>query len=347
MAQDPARTRAGYVRPPAVVAGRTVALVSPADPAAYLFPARIDEAERHLAARGLRLRRMPRSAAYRPDRPYLAGSDRDRARDIEEAFADPDVALVWASIGGMNANRVLDRLDFTALARHPKALLGYSDMTVLLNAVAQTCRLVVFHGPHMAVEWGGAHLDPFTDAALWRVLSAPSPAGALPAAPQTRLEPWPPGPARPIGAGPWLGNGRGVARGPLVGGNLQTLIRLAGTSHWPTFDGRVLFWEDVGVSEHGLDGMLTHLRTLGVFERVRAVVVGKVVTPAEDGWMPPERVIALVEDVAGVDLPIVAGVDLGHTDPMLTLPIGVEAEVDAGAAAVTLTEAAVTPAGEA
>lgn len=340
------RTLSGFVRPPALGPGSTVALVSPSDPAAHLFPERIERAARTLAQRGIRLRRTAASMAIRPDRPYLAGADEVRARDLRAAFADPEVDAVWASIGGMNSNRLLDRLDFEAIAARPKILLGYSDLTCLLNAVHAASGLVTYHGPNLAVEWGGEAPDPFTAAALWRVVGETGAAGPLRAPAACRLEAWPPGPARPVAAPAWRGNGRGAAEGALVGGNLQTLLRLAGTPWWPSFEGRVLFWEDVGLPEHALDALLTQLRLLGVFEAAAAVVIGRVVAPDECSLYPPERLIALTEDVAGRTLPIVSGVDLGHTDPMLTLPIGVVARVDADAASVSLLEAAVGPRAE-
>jgi muramoyltetrapeptide carboxypeptidase LdcA involved in peptidoglycan recycling len=337
----PSRTRAGFLRPRALGPGSTVALVSPSDPAAHLFPERVERASLALRRVGMHLRVSEACRAILDGRPYLAGSDEVRARDLQEAFADPAVDAVWASIGGMNSNRLLDRLDFGAIARQPKVLLGYSDLTCLLNAVHTTAGLVTFHGPNLVVEWGGAAPDPFTAAALWRVVGRDEAAGALATADRCRLEPWPPGAPVPVPATTVRGNVAGVAEGSLVGGNLQTLIRLAGTPWWPSFEGRVLFWEDVGLPEHALDALLTHLRLLGVFEAAAAVVVGKVVAPDERSLYPPERMIALTEEAAGRRLPIVAGFDIGHTDPMLTLPLGVWARVDSGDASVRLLEGAV------
>lgn len=337
----PSRTLAGFTRPRALGPGSTIALVSPSDPAAHLFPDRVERAAQTLRRAGMRLRVSEASLAIRADRPYLAGSDDVRARDLQEAFADPEVDAVWSSIGGMNANRILDRLDFAVIARRPKVLLGYSDLTCVLNAVNAAAGLVTFHGPNLTVEWGGRAPDPFTASSLWRTVGRPLAAGPLPRSERCRLEPWPPGDAVPVPAPPWQGNGAGVGEGALVGGNLQTLLRLAGTPWWPSFDGRVLFWEDVGLPEHALDALLTQLRVLGVFEAAAAVVIGKVVAPDERTVYAPERLIALTEDAAGRRLPIVAGLDMGHTDPMLTLPLGVRARVDAEAVAVDLLEAAV------
>ncbi len=333
-------TRAGFVRPPALSPGSTVALVSPSDPAAHLFPERVGRAARNLARAGLRLRTTAVGTAIRPDRPYLAGSDAERARDLQAAFEDPEVDAVWCAIGGMNSNRLLDRLDFDAIAKRPKALIGYSDATCLLNALNAAAGLVALHGPNLVVEWGGAAPDPFTEAAFWRVAQGAAAPGVLPEASSCRLEPWPPGPAVHVARERARGNGAGVAEGALVGGNLQTLLRLSGTPWWPSFEGRVLFWEDVGLPEHALDALLTQLRLLGVFEAVTAVVIGRVVAPDERSIFSPERMAVLTEDAAGRRLPVVSGVDMGHTDPMLTLPIGVWARVDAEAATVALLEPA-------
>lgn len=287
---------------------------------------------------------MPRAGRILQGRPYLAGSDDDRARDLMDAFRDPDVDAVWAAIGGLNSNRILDRLDFGTIARHPKPLIGYSDVTVLLNAVTKAAGLVTFHGPNLVVEWGSeAGPDPYTEHAFWQILSADGTRVPIEFAPSgtTRLEPWPPGDAVHLGRRPWTSNGQGVGEGRILGGNLRSLLRLAGTPWWPDFDGAVLLWEEVGLTDHALDAMLVQLRTLGVLERISAVVIGKVVDRAETDLMDPTLLAGLVTEIAGRSLPVVAHVDLGHTDPMLTFPLGVRLRVDSDRARLTLLEPAV------
>jgi muramoyltetrapeptide carboxypeptidase len=285
---------------------------------------------------------MARALRIHPERSYLAGTDDERARDLMDAFLDPEVDAVWAGIGGLNSNRILDRLDYAEIARHPKPLIGYSDITVLLNSVAFASRLVTFHGPNLVVEWGQAGgPDPFTERAFWQILSGVKAPIPLPMSRTTRLEPWPPGPATHLGMRSWVASRNGIAEGRLVGGNLRSFLRLAGTPWWPDLAGAVLFWEEVGLSEHSVDAMLVQLRTLGAFEQIGAMVIGKVVDEDEQDLMDPSALIDLVADVAGRVLPIVANVDAGHTDPMLTLPIGSTLRVDSERAELTLTEPAV------
>lgn len=277
-----------------------------------------------------------------PGHPYLAGQDADRARDLMEAFLDPDVDAVWAAIGGLNSNRILDRLDFDAIGRHPKPLIGYSDITVLLNAVTAATGLVTFHGPNLVVEWGHeGGPDRYTEQALWQVLSGVQAPIPLHPPETTRLESWPPGHPVHLGLRPWVSNHQGVADGRVLGGNLRSLLRLAGTPWWPDFEGAVLVWEEVGLPDHAIDAMLVQLRTLGVWDQISAVVIGKVVDAPETDLVDPGFLMALVSEIAGRSLPIVAHVDLGHTDPMLTFPIGGRVRVDSERTCLTVLEPAV------
>lgn len=332
------------IRPRFLGPGSKVALVSPSDPAAGLFPERVRAAQRTLAGRGIELRVMPRAAQIHPHHLYLAGRDEDRAKDLMEAYLDPEVDAIWAAIGGLNSNRVLDCLDFEAISRCPKPLIGYSDVTVLLNAVTAASGLVTFHGPNLLVEWGSdGGPDPYTERAFWQVLSEEGTRApiALAGAATTRLEPWPPGEPSHLGRRPWVSNGQGIGEGRIVGGNLRSLLRLAGTPWWPDFDGAVLLWEEVGLTDHALDAMLVQLRTLGALDRVAAVVIGKVVDSSETELMDPGFLMDLVTEIARRPLPIVAHVDLGHTDPMLTFPLGVRLRVDSDQACLILLEPAV------
>lgn len=331
------------ILPKRLKAGARIALISPSDPAAGLFPDRVDRAATLFAQWGYSLVPMRHARLVHPRLPYLAGTDDDRAEDIMQAFDDPGIDAIWASIGGLNSNRILDRLDYDRIRRHPKILVGYSDCTALLNAISAETGVVTFHGPNALVELAANDgVMDYTKKACLAVLTDPAPPGRLEQPAETWLIDWPEvTPRTRVPATPWRGNGKGRASGPLVGGNLQTLVKLAGSPHWPDFTGKILFIEDVGVPLHHLDGHLTQLRGLGVLDAVAGLVVGRINANGAE-TLPAEDVLTMLEDVLdGRDVPVLVDVDLGHTDPMLTLPIGGMAELDATEPSLALTEGAV------
>jgi muramoyltetrapeptide carboxypeptidase len=184
--------------------------------------------------------------------------------------------------GGSGANTVLPLLDWAAIARRPKVLMGYSGTTALLNGVTARTGLVTFHGP-MVLDGFAEYpeLLPYTREQLWRVVGTAAPAGALRPPPawtdayprDDRARALRPNPGRR-----WLRPGRGV--GPLVGGTLGTLLSLAGTPYWPPVRGAVLFVEEVAMPPlpplPAIDQALAQLRLLGALDEIAGLVVGKV-----------------------------------------------------------------------
>lgn len=323
--------------------GARIALVSPSDPAAGLYPDRLRRAITVFSEWGYSLVPMAHARAVHPQLGYLAGTDEERAEDLMQAFDDPQIDGIWASIGGLNSNRILDRLDYDRIRQHPKVFVGYSDCTALLNAITAETGLVTFHGPNALVELAvaGDVMD-YTKTACLALLTEPTPRGRLTPPPESWLIDWPAvAPGTRISATPWRGNQKGAASGPLVGGNLQTLMKLAGSRYWPDFRGSILVVEDVGVPLHHLDGHLTALRGLGVLDAVAGLVIGRINANGQE-TLPADDVLTMVADVLDHrDLPVLVDVDFGHTDPMLTLPIGGMAAIDATEPSLALMEGVV------
>ncbi|HJS47042.1 MAG TPA: LD-carboxypeptidase [Gemmatimonadales bacterium] len=261
---------------------------------------------------------------------YLAGSDADRAADLNAALADPGLDAVWCLRGGFGVTRILPRVDLAAAARHPKVVLGYSDITALLVPLHAATGLVTFHGPIARAELG-----PFARWHLDRVTASVGPAGRL-----GRLAPPSDVLVSPTNRIVTLRGGR--AEGPLIGGNLSLLQCLVGTPWLPDLSGALLFLEDVGEDLYRVDRMLAHLRTVGALQRVAGVVVGRFTEMdrgGDDGALGLDEVLATYLEPLGV--PVACGFPIGHIDEQWTLPIGVRARLDADAGEVELLEGAV------
>jgi muramoyltetrapeptide carboxypeptidase len=314
------------VRPPRLGRGSRVALVAPAGP----LLERDDLTRAATLCRALDYEPvMGANAARRHG--YLAGSDPERLGDLNSALADPAIDAIWCIRGGYGTTRIVDQLDFGALARRPKALIGFSDITAILNAVTRRSGLVTFHGPVARAE-----MPAFTRWHFERVVSCAEPAGRL-----GRL-PAPPDVLVPKENRLVTIHG-GVAEGPLAGGNLTLLQCLIGTPYFPDLEGAILFLEDVGEDLYRVDRMLAHLRAVGALGRLAGVMVGRFTDlerHMKDGAMGFDEVLETY--LLPLGIPAAHGFPVGHIEAQWTLPLGVRARLDADAGEVELLESAVS-----
>ena len=304
-------------RPRPLQPGELIALVGPSGPAPR---EKLEAGIAYLEGRGYRVR--PGRHLFERHH-YLAGSDAQRAADLRQAFADPGVRAIFCARGGYGTGRLLDRLDYEAIAADPKIVLGFSDTTGLYLALQAHCGLVCFTGGLVSMDLADER-DPFTEEWLWRALTHTEPLGALPLGGELKV----------------LRPGRAV--GPLRGGCLSLLCSLMGTSYVPDLAGAILLLEDVDEYPYRLDRMLNHLRLAGVLERLSGLVLGQFkdcFTPEEMVRSPDleEMVLELTE---GLDLPVVTGVPYGHFRRRLVLPLGVEAVLDTALPELRLTQSA-------
>ncbi len=313
-------------RPPKLAPGSRVALVAPAGP---LLEAddltRAGELCRALGYEPV----MGNHADHRYG--YLAGTDEERVHDLNAALRHPDIDAIWCIRGGYGTTRILNRIDFEALKQRPRALIGFSDITAILNAAVGCAGVVAFHGPVAR-----AAMPAFSRWHFERVLTCAEPAGRL-----GRL-PSPPDVLIPTEDRIVTLSG-GVAEGPLVGGNLTLLQCLIGTPFFPKLDGAILFLEDIGEELYRVDRMLAHLRLIGALDRLSGIVVGRF-TELErqipDGALGLGEVLETYFGPLGI--PVGYGFPIGHIDAQWTLPLGVRARFDADAGELELLEAAVS-----
>jgi muramoyltetrapeptide carboxypeptidase len=311
---------------PRLRAGDRVALVAPAGFYADQFDFQlVTEA---VTAMGL----VPVPGAHWQDRfGYLAGTDRDRAADINAAFADASIRGVLAVRGGWGSARVLPHLDWKTIQANPKLLVGFSDITALHLAIQARAGFPTIHGPTAGGSWTRYSHAAFRDLAF---------DGKLPTyrnlpGDQDRLVQRE-GRTRTIRPG--------KAAGRLLGGNLTVLTHLVGTPWLPDFSGAILFLEDTDEAPYRIDRMLTQLGQAGILRRVAGVVFGQCTNckPSDGSTSLFTLAEVLRQHLEPLGVPVYSGAMFGHVDDQFSLPVGCRAEIDADAGTIRLLESPVS-----
>lgn len=309
-------------RPPRLRPGDTVAVVSPAS--TLSSEDGLDRAEHWIRGMGLVPKFGPNAGGQFG---YLAGTDAQRAADLNAAYADPEVKAVFAVRGGWGGARILPLLDWAAIRANPKLLIGFSDITSLHLAFAARAGYATIHGGNATSSWRKVSWE-----SLWRLAFAadtPTLGGAAIEAETGRA-------ARTVTGG--------RASGRLLGGNLTILSTLMGTGWLPDFRGAVLFLEDVNEAEYRVDRMFQQLKLAGVLDGLAGIVFGQCTqcaTTAPDyaGFTLDQLIDHYVTPLG---IPAVTGFDSGHVSNQLSLPSGARVELDAEARTLRVLEAIVS-----
>ena len=257
---------------------------------------------------------------------YFAGTDADRASDLNTLFRDPDIKMIFAR-GGWGSARVLPLLDYDAIGRNPKVLLGYSDATALLTGIHAKTGLVTFHGP--------SPLNNFSAEYFRRVV--------MNGKQVTMVNP------KDITEETLVQTENriqtikgGKANGRILGGNLTVLTAIMGSAYLPDWNDSILFLEDIGEAVYRVDRILTELSLAGVLSKIKGFVFGRC-TECESGTnygsLTLEQVLA--EHIEPLGIPAFSGSMIGHIEQQFTVPIGIDVEIDAGAGSIRMLEAAV------
>jgi muramoyltetrapeptide carboxypeptidase len=245
---------------------------------------------------------------------YLAGSDRQRADLLNRLFADPGIDGIMCARGGYGAMRILPLLDADRIAHNPKVFVGFSDITVLLGFLVQRCRMVAFHGPTVTTL---GNADPSTRDRLLSALSESAVLSLSTASNQVIQS--------------------GSATGRFFCGNLTLFCHLTGTPYQPDFSGGILLIEDQGEAPYRIDRMLTQMLLAGCFDGLAGLALGTFTNCGS-----AEAVHRIVADrLGGLNLPILAGFDVGHATVNMTLPVGLPVQLDTHSGTLTFTGPAV------
>ena len=293
---------------PPIRDGARVALIAPAGP--LRLPADLDRALANAKTLGWE---PVVGQNVREREGYLAGNDQERLSDLNAALRDDSIDAVWCMRGGYGAMRLLPEIDYDALNRRPKAIIGYSDITAFHCAVLARCTLTSIHGPTARGK-----LTSFAERSLRAAAAGTDPCGVAEYA--RTLVP-------------------GRARGTLIGGNLALLCALHGTPYQPDYDGAILVLEDVNEASYRIERMLLQLRLSGSLQRCAGIVFGSFTNTGESekDVGGSRSVSAVIEEAArAAGVPCITGAPVGHIDDQWSLPIGTQAELDAGEKRLTV-----------
>ncbi len=294
------------VLPPRLKRGDTIGLLCPAGPVREMLHLQVGI--RLITDMGFKVKvRGP----VEPREGYLADSDARRADNLHALWSDEEVKAVLAIRGGFGCLRLIDRLDMDLFRRHPKFLVGFSDVTVLLNGLLHHAGLVSLHGP---VATSLARSDEQSVVSLFALLTGDF---------SERI--------KPCGLEVLRGSGRG--RGRLIGGNLTSLVHLLSTPWDSNWDDCILLLEDTNEPLYRLDRMLTQLALAGRLERLAGLLLGTFDTGTEDRQATlrlQEAVWSRVMELVGPEFPVWAAFPVGHQKKNQTMPIGMEAVMESG-----------------
>ena len=318
---------ASPVKPKRLSAGDTIALVSPASATFNSLDLQI--ARESLEALGFKVRQGEHMMERHG---YLAGDDKARAEDINKAFADRSIAGIHAIRGGWGSARLLPYLDFDAIRRNPKVLIGYSDITALLLSIHAKTGLITFHGPIGLGRWDAWSLDYYRrvlmggEAVTYSNKQGIS--GDRNSLVQVEFR--------------TLTHAPGKARGRLLGGNLTVLTAILGSPYLPDWDDAILFCEDVGEDLYRVDRMFTQLKLAGVLSKIKGFVFGSCSEcgPGE-GYASLTLEEIIRDHIKPLGVPAWQGAMIGHAQPQWTLPVGAQVEIDGSAGTIRLLEPAV------
>ena len=245
---------------------------------------------------------------------YLSGTDEERAAELNEAFRDDDVDAVFCVRGGYGTPRILPYLDYDMIKSNPKIFIGYSDITALHIAINQKSDLVTFHGPMIASEIG-SEFTAYTEQCLLRALTKTEPLGEI---------------ANPVD-GPLVKTiNDGTASGRLVGGNLSLMAKTLGTPYEIETENALLLIEDTEDPPYRIDGNLTHLWLANKLQEAAGIIVGEITLFEPNNKEPSLNLWDVLKDrIGSSEKPACYGLCFGHGTHHLTLPIGVQASLDA------------------
>ena len=337
------------IKPQHLQKGDTIGIVSPSAPMAGLVPHRVTKGVEMIKALGFRVKIGKHALKITG---HTAGSPKERAADIHDFFGDKNIKAIFSFIGGNHSNQILKYLDFDFIKKNPKIFLGYSDATVLHFALYTQANLISFYGPAVLTQFAESpKIFPYTQQYLEKALIKTEAIGKVVPSPKWTDEilDWlkkedlkRPRKLKKNRGWQWLKEGR--VKGPILGGCIASMMHLRGTKYWPNFSGSILFWEvsegdsnlSKGESPENIDSYLTDLELSGVFRKIKGMIIGR---PFGYSEKQKDELIQIVNKrTKDYNFPILFGVDMGHTDPMITIPLGINTKIDSSKNSFEFTE---------
>lgn len=357
--------RTALLRPPALQAGDTIAFVAPAGGLASIVPHRLERATQELVSHGFKVKVYPsvvrtpqqnlelfledasvdretRDASASPLEFYSSADPQARAQELMDAFRDPQVKAILCTIGGFTSHELLEYLDFDVIRANPKIFSGFSDITTLHLALYTQAQLCTFYGPSALCQFGEFPKPlSYTMEYFFKAVRATEPIGSITPSLEwtddktanwiTKADVTYEDKMKTNEGYVWLREGS--ATGVILGGCLPVLLNVRGTAFMPDLMDAILLLEtpdghafDQGMTLNDVNMVLGSLRVDGTFKKIRGLVVGRAFAYTTQQVAELQRLIRY--HTRGIAFPILYGADVGHTNPMATIPLGCRVSLD-------------------
>lgn len=311
--------------------GDTIGIYSPSSPATYTSPKRFERAKSYLQQKGFHI--LEGSLTGRYDY-YRSGSIQERAEELNALIRNPNVSCIMSTIGGMNSNSLLPYIDYDAFQNNPKIMIGYSDATALLLGIYAKTGIPTFYGPALVPSFG--EFEPFVDYTYNYFVETLLHDQVLPYNIKQPLF-WSDEfinwemktKEKERRHNSWISVTNGQATGRIIGGNLNTIEGIWGSPYMPSIqDGDILFIEDSSKNAATIERSFSFLKINGVFDKVSGILLGKH-EQFDDCGTNRKPYEILLEVLQNQSIPLLADFDCCHTHPMITMPIGLQVNMDA------------------
>jgi muramoyltetrapeptide carboxypeptidase len=326
------------IKPKKLVIGDTIGIIAPSAGNANIFPHRIDNATKMLKSLGYKVKLSENALEING---YVSASAQKRASDIHSMFEDDDVSAVLCTIGGNHSNSLLKLIDFDLIKNNPKIFIGYSDISVLHYAFMKKANLQTFYGPCLMTQFGEyPQILSYTLDYFNKAVGENAPIGEVKQSDRWTAEilDWTkkqdlerPRKLLETNNYEWLKKGK--ASGKIIGGCVPSINHLIGTDYWIDPSDMILFIDIPEGHEFGkglpisdLDSYFTDLDNIGVFENISGLIIGRPYNYSdEENNMLKNIIVRLTSEY---DYPILFNVNIGHCDPIITLPYNADVVLD-------------------
>lgn len=299
-------------------------IISPASSFLQEYPNRVERGKKFLEQKGFFVNFENNSFK---NQSYYSASSKERIDDINNALNNPKTDIIMASIGGYNSNQLLENIKYEQIANSDKLFCGYSDITCLLLAIHSKTQKIVLHGPTFLPEIC-EYPEPYdyTWEIFIKIANKKCVEYKMPNYEVKEFVDWKVQEERFVkrkkekNNNIWKVSKKGEARGKIIGGNLSSILTIIDTEYLPKsmFENRILFLEDVDISIAEFDSFMQSLKLRGIFHRIKGLIIGKFKEEENNSKINKFLNIFFRE----YNFPIIYNVDLGHTTPQLTIPIG-------------------------
>ena len=303
------------VMPNKIKRGDIIGMISPASPTSQ---ENLERAKKNIESLGFGVKF---SKNLNKSTGFLAGSDEERVFDLHEMLDDPEVKAIWCMRGGCGSSRLLPLIQFAKIRAANKAIVGYSDVTALLNGIYAKTGLQVIHGPVGTSEYTDYTREGILNLLLEgnevdEIVSCGEPA-------EDELHP--------------IAIKSGVAEGRLLGGNLTVFATLCGTEYMPDCKGAILFLEDIGEVPYKIDRCINQLKQNIDFNELSGIIFGNFTNcEPKGGYLDMGLQETLIESVREYSFPVVYGYSFGHIKNLCSFPMGRKASLDTNSMKIVL-----------